>query len=378
MATAESIGYGIGDAFRRNKDRIKQAAVNAVVPTTALVVPASQVATASKEFVGGVARGASGAPAPEVKTQAPVKEETTATPAAPQAQSTAQAPAQSIKSADNVATQPVAAPVSRPQVTTTPATDSQAALGVRKIVDPSGATSYTNDPQQTGGQPMDARGALSVVGDPRTEGMTQAQAAAYWQNQSDQIDARQRREELERQADMNIVSPTDSIGTIQAKRMNQQRIQRELNLGVNREQAFAERGENSVPKVNSAQEQEAIQLGIRSKRLEVGQQEQVDKLRQRYVAETDPEKKRQLASQINALTGKDQQKFQVVTEKGVGADGITPTQTAYLVDEAGNVKPVSAGGQPDPNIAPPGMRMVGTSQGKPVYEDAQGNRFTLD
>jgi hypothetical protein len=43
-------------------------------------------------------------------------------------------------------------------------------------------------------------------------------------------------------------------------------------------------------------------------------------------------------------------------------------QSAYL----------SGGGQQQKQpAAPAGMKQVGTSGGKPVYEDAKGNRFTL-
>jgi hypothetical protein len=350
MATADSIGYGLGEAYRRNKDRLKEAAVNALVPTTALIDPARQVATTTTEFAGGLRRGVAGG---KPVTQAVVQ----AAPPAEQPQlgfgldrlpgSTANAasePPKSIVGAENVATQPMAG--IKPTASAVP---QQSAIGVRKIVDPAGSTAYTNDPQQQGGASLGVRGNLSISGDPRTEGMSQAQAAAYWQNQSDQRDAKNRQEELQAQVDANLISPNDSIGTVQSKRANVQRIQRELTDASDQSQAASERGFGLLPKVQSQQEREisdlnkeALQLGVRSKRAELQQQEQVDKLRQEYANETDPEKRRALASKINTLTGKDQQKFQVVTEKGSSADGL-PTQESYLVDEAGNVRPVAGG-----------------------------------
>jgi hypothetical protein len=377
MATAERVGYGVGDTLRRNKNRIITAAVNALVPTTALVQPATQAANTTKEFAGGVMRGASGEKPPEEPQVTAAPEPDKTEPASVQA-----AP-------PPVVEQPVAEPakpaVDATQVAQQDTPVTKPALGIRKIVDANGATTYTNDESQRGGKPLDEGGTLSVIGDPRTEGMTQAQAAEYWQNKSDQIDAKRRLQDVQAQSDNNRIGPTDSIATILSKRANRRGIDSDLNAAADQVNAFGVRGANMLPKVQTTQEQqqqalvtESAQLGVRGKRAELKQQEQIDALRQQYANESDPEKRRALATKINTLTGKDQQKFQVVMEKGVGADGITPTQTAYLVDEAGNVKPVSGGGQPDTNVAPPGMRMVGTSQGKPVYEDAQGNRFTLD
>jgi hypothetical protein len=349
MATADSIGYGLGDTYRRNKDRIKVAAINALVPTTALIDPAKQAATATTEFAGGVRRGVAGEQAASQAT-APVAP--AAAPEQPQigfgldrlpesSGNAAAEPPKSIVGAENVATQPA--------VVSETTAQQQPALGLRKVVDPAGNTAYTNNPEQPGGKPFGVRGNLSISGDPRTEGMSQAQAAAYWQNQSDQSDAKKRQEELQAQADANLVTPNDSIGTVQSKRANVQRIQRELTDVADQSRAASERGFGLVPKVQSQEEREvsdlnkeALQLGVRSKRAELQQQEQVDKLRQEYANETDPEKRRALASKINTLTGKDQPKYQVVAEKGVAADGITPTQTNYLLDDTGNVRPVAA------------------------------------
>lgn len=73
-------------------------------------------------------------------------------------------------------------------------------FGVRKITGADGSTTYTNDPQQPGGVALgvnNSQGTLSTIGDPRTEGMTPAQASAYWQSQSAALDEKNKREQLE-------------------------------------------------------------------------------------------------------------------------------------------------------------------------------------
>jgi hypothetical protein len=80
-------------------------------------------------------------------------------------------------------------------------------------------------------------------------------------------------------------------------------------------------------------------------------QKQIDDLRNRYMNATDQEEKRSLGVQLNALQGKAQDKFQVVTEQGVSDMG-TPTKTSFLVDAEGNVKPVSQGANAQISTAP--------------------------
>ena len=53
-------------------------------------------------------------------------------------------------------------------------------------------------------------------------------------------------------------------------------------------------------------------------------------LRQKMMDETDPAKRRSLENQLYAIQGKPQPKYQIVTEKGVASDGITPTQTSQI------------------------------------------------
>ena len=222
-------------------------------------------------------------------------------------------------------------------------------LGVRKIVGKDGATTYTNDPLQPGGAALNegnGRGTLSVIGDPRTEGMSPAQAAEYWRSVSSGIDAKNATREQEDILSKSIIQPGDSIGVIQAKSLNRRNAIQQMNLGV-QQQSIADRARSGMIQDPQQQkrnelETQGLELGVQGKIRELAAQKQVDDLRNKLLTTTDQAEQRRLQVQLNALVGKPQDKFQVVTEQGVSDMG-TPTKTSFLVDAEGNVKPVSQG-----------------------------------
>lgn len=64
-------------------------------------------------------------------------------------------------------------------------------------------------------------------------------------------------------------------------------------------------------------------------------------IRKQMIAETDPAKYKALERKLYAIQGKAQPKYQIVTEKGVAADGITPTQTSHIVSEDTTGNPIA-------------------------------------
>jgi hypothetical protein len=222
-------------------------------------------------------------------------------------------------------------------------------LGVRKIVGKDGATTYTNDPLQPGGAALNdgnGRGTLSVISDPRNEGMSPAQAAEYWRSVSSGIDAKNATREQEDILSKSIIQPGDSIGVIQAKSLNRRNAIQQMNLGV-QQQSIADRARSGMiqdpqQRKRNALETQGLELGVQGKIRELAAQKQVDDLRNKLLTTTDQAEQRRLQVQLNALVGKPQDKFQVVTEQGVSDMG-TPTKTSFLVDAEGNVKPVSQG-----------------------------------
>jgi hypothetical protein len=163
---------------------------------------------------------------------------------------------------------------------------SQIGFGVRKIVDKEGSTTYTNNPSQPGGVQLDdknSKGTLSVISDPRTEGMTQAQASAYWQGQSDRLDAKAQQRDLQASLAANVVQPGDSIGTVQAKRMNTQSLLKQQGIQAESDIAGA--------KANQAASLE----NLRQSHLDERQQRNLDAQDARLTAQLDSRERTQTA-----------------------------------------------------------------------------------
>jgi hypothetical protein len=94
---------------------------------------------------------------------------------------------------------------------------------------------------------------------------------------------------------------------------------------------------------------------------------QANDIRQQMITETDPAKYKALERKLYTLGLKQQPKYQIVTEKGVAADGFTPTQTSHIVteDTTGNpiaIPLVGPGARSSPY--PDGTKLTG-KDGKP-------------
>lgn len=111
---------------------------------------------------------------------------------------------------------------------------------------------------------------------------------------------------------------------------------------------------------------------------EVGQARRLEALRAQYEAATDPKVKADLERRIRVMSGKEEQanRFTVVPggqEYDATAGVMRNVPARVLNNQTGQF--LDGGGT---NSLPPGMtRQVGTSNGKPVYEDASGKRYIV-
>lgn len=103
--------------------------------------------------------------------------------------------------------------------------------------------------------------------------------------------------------------------------------------------------------------------------------QRVENLQTRYEAEKDPAKRSELARQLREIQGKEQpSEWGIqVTPATKNADGSTTEGSVYRFNRAtGQTERVDGAGQP---ALPPGMkRQIGTSNGRPVYEDMNGKQ----
>ena len=101
----------------------------------------------------------------------------------------------------------------------------------------------------------------------------------------------------------------------------------------------------------------------------------LENLQTRYEAEKDPAKRSELAQQLREIQGKEQpSEWGIqVTPAIKNADGSTTEGSVYRFNRAtGQTERVDGAGQP---ALPPGMkRQIGTSNGRPVYEDMNGKQ----
>ena len=103
--------------------------------------------------------------------------------------------------------------------------------------------------------------------------------------------------------------------------------------------------------------------------------QRVENLQTRYEAEKDPAKRSELAQQLREIQGKEQpSEWGIqVTPATKNADGSTTEGSVYRYNKAtSQTERVDGAGQP---ALPPGMkRQIGTSNGRPVYEDMNGKQ----
>lgn len=109
---------------------------------------------------------------------------------------------------------------------------------------------------------------------------------------------------------------------------------------------------------------------IEGKQMEQAQVRRVNELQEQFLKETDPAKKRQISEHLTALTGKTVDKFQPV----IGKDDLGNSVFLGAFDtRSGDYR--EQGPAMGQQQAPAGMKYVGTSGGRPVFEDANGKRF---
>ena len=143
------------------------------------------------------------------------------------------------------------------------------------------------------------------------------------------------------------------------------RAQGQLGLGLRRLDLDQQRNQLDAQRVASDERLRAPQIRAA---------ERLGQLQEAYVNAKTPEEQAALANQMRAYSGKDEADWKVqVTPATKNLDGSTTAGSVIRYNSrTGDVQEV---GTPKPAL-PPGMtKQVGTSGGKPVYEDANGKRF---
>ncbi|WP_057091927.1 hypothetical protein KV708_08540 [Comamonas thiooxydans] len=143
------------------------------------------------------------------------------------------------------------------------------------------------------------------------------------------------------------------------------RAQGQLGLGLRRLDLDQQRNQLDAQRVASDERLRAPQIRAA---------ERLGQLQEAYVNAKTPEEQAAIASQMRAYSGKDEADWKVqVTPATKNVDGSTTAGSVIRYNSrTGDVQEV---GTPKTAL-PPGMtKQVGTSGGKPVYEDANGKRF---
>jgi len=108
----------------------------------------------------------------------------------------------------------------------------------------------------------------------------------------------------------------------------------------------------------------AQEMDMEAKQLGIDATRRTEAVRQAYIDEKDPVKKRELGKQWSTLQGKDVNKFQIVSKKGVGPDGFTPTETSYAVNPDNPAESFEVGAKASSD---PALAIVGSN---PAYQKA--------
>jgi hypothetical protein len=150
-----------------------------------------------------------------------------------------------------------------------------------------------------------------------------------------------------------------------------------------------ESGDNARALMADARGRETIgiqrgELGIRQTTADLANtsQRRINDAQAAILAAKTPEEQRTASDRMAALSGKDPNKFSV-HEIGGGSQvdektGLAVPQPKGLVvynQRDGSAKTLNANDAAQAKV-PQGMTQIGTSGGKPVYQDAKGNRFT--
>ncbi|CAM4266971.1 hypothetical protein COAQ111491_14110 [Comamonas aquatilis] len=193
---------------------------------------------------------------------------------------------------------------------------------------------------------------------------------------------------------LNFVDASRADLAAQGKVPDMQLKTNEINAGLKRT-AMAEAGADRRATLaeSGASSRAAGQLGLGLRRLSLDQQRagSEDRLREPQIRAAERQGQLQeayfnaktqgerdaIASQMRAYSGKDEADWKVqVTPATKNVDGSTTAGSVIRYNSrTGDVQDVGGVGGSSQSL-PPGMnKQVGTAGGKPVYEDAKGNRF---
>lgn len=273
------------------------------------------------------------------------------------------APAVSTTSPTSVASAPATAPTAQPPAVAPQPVISQLGLGgVQKTVGPNGSTLYS-DGNATSDASLMARGPISA------QNMAAADALAARNDGSTEIRAAQNKAQYDQevaaaqafnqaQFDRNNPMTKAQLGT-QALRLQQQQVQ---------QSGAQQAASNQIAQARLGLDTATAGLDTRGRIQLLAAQDALTN------AKT-PEERAAAQSNLLSLQGKARevpaQWKGVATAGSKNVDGSTNDGTVTLFNEqTGEVRQAGA------DKLPAGMaRQVGTSGGKPVYEDASGKRF---
>lgn len=153
----------------------------------------------------------------------------------------------------------------------------------------------------------------------------------------------------------------------------------EAGTGISQQNAntsdFGARSQAAERLKESARQDSANQVDVSGKKISNEASARINNLQASYMTEKDPVKRQSIADQLTALTGKTTDKFTPVMGKDTDGNstylGAFDNRSGSYVPQVAQTQLANVGNA----TAPAGMKQVGTSGGKPVYEDAKGNRF---
>ena len=127
--------------------------------------------------------------------------------------------------------------------------------------------------------------------------------------------------------------------------------------GANQEFTLGSEG-NAIDRMQAESAGRLQGVQTQAGEMELEQQGKLKALQDEYTATEDGERRKQLENQIRTLMGKPQDKFQIVTNKDVDAEG-NPTQQNWMIDSDGNKQLIGGGEQEEMLPRDPSMRKVG-------------------
>lgn len=147
--------------------------------------------------------------------------------------------------------------------------------------------------------------------------------------------------------------------------------------GATTRTGIQEQGSNARAAVSSALQRDEFGLKKEAAEFQTRAAARLENLQTRYEAEKDPAKRSELAQQLRELQAKDAPARYKVAAGGqqIDANGVAYRTPDRIFNEQTGVFSDGAGAAPAPQALPPGMkRQIGTSNGRPVYEDMNGKQ----